>query len=84
MEDFDANIEDQKEDDKKDAEEEENELVGNMSANPSNNYILLQCLIRILSALNSTPCLHTIICLSHHYIQQNKSLEMYTLLLQNF
>lgn len=35
MEDFDANIEDQKEENKKDAEEEESELVGNASAIPN-------------------------------------------------
>lgn len=32
MEDFDANIEDQKEENRKDAEEEESELVGNAPA----------------------------------------------------
>lgn len=84
MEDFDANIEDQKEDNKKDAEEEESELVGNMSADPSNYCLLLQCLIRILYVLNSTLFLHNIICLSHHHIQHNKSLDVYILLFQNF
>lgn len=41
MEDFDANIEDQKEENKKDAEEEESELVGNTSAQPHQQIYLI-------------------------------------------
>lgn len=65
MEDFDANIEDQKED-KKDADEEESELVGNTSAAQSNKYLFFQGSNRNCVCADSSP--------HHCYIQHSRSI----------